>query len=176
MYLLDVTGYRPGRYDVKDANSGGVGIRTLHKQHIELLGEHEKIVFFNLSGKRNVPYRKRHAVTERAFELLETFRQNTPNNKVFYEVSYKDLTSYLERYSVTARVFRTYKGSSTFERVLNDRTENWIERNPRVDRETKETKLKQIYEEARTYVQDQLNHLSKESGDSYIDPRIAFAW
>lgn len=40
VYLLDVMGYRPGSNDVEGEHYPGVGIRTLLKQHIQLLGEH----------------------------------------------------------------------------------------------------------------------------------------
>lgn len=191
LYLLDLTGYRPGsqRDNLKES---GRGISNLRGYHIKLLGENR--AHFVFRGKKNILYDKTHEVKKGAYDLLakflsgagtmlphvtknrEQFKRMNAKRLVFNETVYSDLKLTLAKFGITPRDFRTYKTSTTFERKLDDLTDKWKEANPNADENEKLLKLKQFHTEAREVVRVELNHKTLKAGDSYIDPRIVVAW
>jgi DNA topoisomerase I len=199
-YFLDKLSIRPGTEKDESKDTGSIGLTQLAKQNIEFLGREEGAkkedaerynIKIKFTGKDNITYDRQVKVTKKVYNMLKEKCESlkSKDDLIFFksgESGAKSLNEYLKTLlpglGLTAKVFRTWKASSIFNKELNE-----IKFKGNEPLKEKKEQFKNANEKVAVH----LNHVKitkKADGESeiknsletsktnYIDPRITVSW
>ena len=120
LYLIDELAIRVGgKKDAKE-EADTVGVTSLRVEHI-ILNE-DNNVRLDFLGKDSIRFCKVFTVTDTAFKNLKEFIENKDKKTdIFDKISSNSLNNYLKSFmkDLSAKVWRTFKASTTFQKELN---------------------------------------------------------
>lgn len=120
VYLLDVLAIRPGTEKDESQEAGTLGLTTLKCENVEFF--QDNYITVNFIGKSSIKFEKSIQLEKVAFNNLYKQCQNVPrSNQLFPRVTPSSLNGYLKTLQddLTAKVFRTWKASSTLQKYLD---------------------------------------------------------
>jgi len=120
LYLIDLLAIRVGTKKDTKKQADTVGVTNLRVEHISF--PNDNTVKLDFLGKDSVRFCKVFTVEPNIFNNLKLFTQNK-NNKIdlFDKITSNSLNNYLKNFmqNLSAKVWRTYKASSLFQKELN---------------------------------------------------------
>lgn len=173
VYLLARTGHYIGSND-PEQQPNGVDLLSMQVKHVDFLKESE--IHFKWIDKHEMGYDKTLSVNGPIYTLFKGIIEGkSEDDKIFDELSHQNVLDYVDTTygnGIKPKDFRTYIASKTFEKKLDELTEQWLSE-PRVKRYS--GLLKQ-YRNSLMFVQELLNLQHVDAVDSHIDPRIIAQW
>lgn len=119
VYFLDLLSIRPGDDKDEELEADTVGLTTLKQSNVRLLGDDK--VEFDFYGKSSIKFLKVIKISPDAYSVLKNLI-NPSRDKIF-DLDANKLNDYLKKLhpelsDLSAKVFRTWKASTTLEREL----------------------------------------------------------
>jgi len=149
VYLLDELAIRPGTDKDETKEAGTLGLTTLKCGNITFAkGNTIKI---NFTGKSSIKFDRTVVINKQAYSIMKDICGKSKTRQLFPDVTATTLNAYLKTLlpGLTAKVFRTWKASSTFQKELSRNI-------PPITTETYEKKL--VYNNVNIEVAKALNH------------------
>lgn len=120
LYLIDELAIRVGgKKDAKE-QADTVGVTSLRVEHLNLL--ENNTVKLDFLGKDSVRFCKLFKVSDNVYKNLKEFTKDKEKKiDIFDKITATTLNNYLKSFmkDLSAKVWRTYKASSTFQKELN---------------------------------------------------------
>lgn len=120
LYFIDELALRVGgKKDAKE-QADTVGVTSLRTEHIEL--KENNMVKLDFLGKDSVRFCKLFKVPDSVYKNLKEFEENKDKKEdLFDKITNSSLNNYLKSFmdGLTAKVWRTFKASTTFQKELN---------------------------------------------------------
>jgi DNA topoisomerase-1 len=160
VYLLDKLAIRPGTEKDEEKEADTVGLTTLKIKNIKFLGN--KKIKLKFVGKSSIEFEKDFKVSSKVYENLETLAEDKKENEdLFPNVNSNSLNEYLKKLlpGTTAKVFRTWKASSTLYNMLKEDI-------PSPELSVQDKKF--VYDSVNIEVAKVLNHKRMGVGDDRI--------
>lgn len=171
VYLLARYGYIKS----EDGQSNCVDFLSMQVKHVDLSKQCE--LHFNWMDRNDIEYDRTMRVNTQLYTLFEKFLHGKSNDeRIFDSLSYGNVLDYVQTTygnGLKPMDFIIYIASKTFEKILNEMSEEWLASYPSANRCTG---LVKRYREAVIFVRELLNHKHLETIDSFIDPRIFVSW
>lgn len=120
LYLIDELAIRVGGKKDSKEEADTVGVTSLRVEHLNLLDNNN--IKLDFLGKDSVRYCKIYKVTDSVYRNLKEFTENKEKKiDIFDKITSNSLNNYLKSFmkDLSAKVWRTYKASSTFQKELN---------------------------------------------------------
>jgi DNA topoisomerase I len=118
LYFIDHFSLRVGN-EKGDDETDTVGVTSLRKEHIQLLGNNK--VKLDFLGKDSVRFNRTLEVDPLVYTNLQDFETNKANSDQLFDlIGSNDINKYLQSFmkKLTAKVFRTYNASNLFQKEL----------------------------------------------------------
>ena len=120
LYLIDELAIRVGGKKDKKEQADTVGVTSLRVEHIDLQDDNK--VKLDFLGKDSIKFCKLFKVSDIVYKNLKEFIENKDKKTdLFDKVTSSSLNNYLKEFmpDLSAKVWRTFKASSTFQKELN---------------------------------------------------------
>lgn len=166
VYLIEHLCIRVGHEKDSTMEAETIGCCTLEKKHISIMSNKDRLVKIEFPGKDSIPFCKTITLPTTYFSYLKRLLSNNKSH-IFFLINPNMVNRYLDQImsGLTAKVFRTYKASITFQKVL-------IQTN---DLQLANKKAATICNHKKSINDKFVNNLTT-SRQNYIDPRIYFSF
>lgn len=167
VYLIEHLCIRVGHEKDSTMEAETIGCCTLEKKHISITSNKDRLVQIEFPGKDSIPFCKTITLPSTYFSYLKRLLLPNRNSIIFSLINPNMVNRYLDQImsGLTAKVFRTYKASITFQKVL-------IQTN---DLKLANKKAATLCNHKKSVNDKFVNNLTT-SRHNYIDPRIYFSF